>query len=227
MKAALLVCDHVADELVDVHGNYPDMYRRLLEVPFNSYYVCDDDFPSINQYDLFICSGSKFSVYDDLEWIQKLKEFTREVYKEGKKFIGICFGHQMIAEALGGKVQRSEHGYLIGLHQFKITGKKAWMKPYEPTVRMLMLCQDQVFRMPDGAELLASSESCNIGMFAAGNHFLGIQGHPDFTPAYNRAVFESRLKNLPFKILDKAVNSLNSSPDNEKIAGYIHQFITA
>jgi len=217
MKAALLVCDHVADELVDAHGTYPEMYRRLLQVPFDSFYVCDGHFPSIDDYDLFVCTGSKFSVYDDLDWIQKLKEFTREAYQVGKKFIGICFGHQMIAEALGGKVQRSDFGYLIGLHKFELTEKKAWMKPYEPSLRMLMLCQDQVVRLPEGAELLASSESCKIGMFKVDNQFLGIQGHPDFTPEYNRAVFESRLKNLPFKILDKAVKSLNSNPDNEKI----------
>jgi GMP synthase-like glutamine amidotransferase len=225
MKTALLVCDHVPDVLVAEHGTYPDMFRRILQIPFDSFYVCDGNFPVIENYDLFICTGSKYSVYDGFPWIYELIDLTRQVYQSGKTFVGVCYGHQVIAEALGGKVQRSEKGYLIGVHPFTILEEKPWMKPFEPEFSVLMLCQDQVVSLPENAELLASSESCKAGMFTAGNHFLGIQGHPEFTPEYNRALFESRLQNKDPEKVTRAVESLQQKTDSRKLAGYIHHFI--
>ena len=226
MKAALLVCDHVPEELIAKHGTYPDMFSRLLKMPLESYYVCDGHFPSISDYDLFVCTGSKYSVYDDFPWIHRLKKLTRAIYESGKKYVGVCYGHQVIVESLGGSVQRSENGYLIGVHQFTITTRKPWMIPYEPEFNVLMLCQDQVVQLPPGAEKLAESPKCEIGMFTLDNRFLAIQGHPEFTPEFNKALFIPRLEKTEGDKVQQALISLNREPESEKLAGYIHHFLT-
>lgn len=226
MKAALLVCDHVPEELVPEHGTYPEMFGRLMNMPLHNYYVCDGHFPSVDDYDLFVCTGSKYSVYDDLPWVQKLKKLTRAIYESGKKYVGVCYGHQVIAESLGGKVQRSEKGYMIGVHQFTITKRKPWMKPYEPEFNVLMLCQDQVVQLPPGAEKLAESPECKIGMFTLDDRFLAIQGHPEFTPEFNKALFIPRLEKTAGDKVQQALISLNLEPDSTKLAGYIHHFLT-
>ncbi|CAN0188094.1 unnamed protein product, partial [Chrysoparadoxa australica] len=148
MRIALLVCDHVVKPFLEVHGGYPYMFERLLGLPFKSHMVCDNHFPDINDYDVFIATGSKLSVYDDKPWIKHLIKFTSEVAKTDKQFIGICFGHQIIGEALGGKVAKSPEGYMIGVHEHHISESASWIDPKANKFNILMLCQDQISQLP-------------------------------------------------------------------------------
>src|SRR5215217_7450772 len=112
MKVGLLECDHVREELLHIAGDYRQMFPALFsqvapDWEFRFYGVCNGHFPeSAGECDLYICTGSKFSVYDEEDWILRLKDFVKEIYESGKKYAGICFGHQMLAEALGGKVEK-------------------------------------------------------------------------------------------------------------------------
>lgn len=228
MKMALLVCDHVAQAFAGEHGTYPDMFRRFLpDLAFHTWFVCDGVFPAISDYDAFVCTGSKFSVYDDLPWVRLLKSFTAEAFQAKKKFVGVCFGHQLIAEALGGKVEKAAAGYQIGLHQFTVRETAGWMKPEAHSYKLLMLCQDQVIKLPPDSRVLASSPGCPMGMFTTGDHFLAIQGHPEFTKAYNRAVFESRRSKMGEEKLAEAIESLAGEPDRELLSGWITRFLKA
>lgn len=226
MKAALLICDHIPEELSKIHGTYFEMYSDLFPaIALEAYFVIDNEFPALEDYDIFISTGSKYSVYDDIPWIGKLKKMVKEIYERQKVFIGICFGHQLIAESLGGKVERHQSGYLIGVHDFTFTSKLSWMKPEADGFKILMLCQDQITVFPKGSLVLAESAECAIGMYTVGSTFLGIQGHPDFSKAYNKAIFRSRADSLGPDKIEKANKSLVEEPSIPLLRSYMHNFI--
>lgn len=227
MKTALLVCDHVLPDLVPEHGDYPMMFARLLpDLNMDSWYVCDGHFPDIRDYDVFVISGSKYSVYDDIPWIQDLKVFVRGIQSSGKKCIGVCFGHQLIAEALGGRVAKAKAGYLIGVHTFHMLQHAPWIPHKKASFHMLMLCQDQVQLIPEGADVLAGNEYCPVGMYQIGNQFFCVQGHPEFSKAYDQAVFTHRSERIGHERISLALESFSLEPDRTWLREVIMAFLT-
>ena len=227
MKTALLVCDHVLAELVPEHGDYPAMFSKMLpELKLDPWYVCDENFPPINDYEAFVITGSKYSVYDDLPWIHQLKDFVTAIRDSGKKCIGVCFGHQVIAEALGGKVAKAKTGYLIGVHTFYMLQHMPWIPHKKASFNMLMLCQDQVETLPPGADILAGNDRCPVGMYQIGYQFLTVQGHPEFTKAYDQAVFTHRSERIGQDRIQRALESFSLEPDRtwmvEMMMAFLH-----
>ena len=226
MKTALLVCDHVLPQFQRDHGTYPEMFTNLFpDLDLEHHFVCDGDFPDVEDFDAYIISGSRYSVYDDKPWIKQLKDFTQDLYNSKKKVLGVCFGHQMIAEALGGKVLKAENGFLIGVHEFEILEKKFWMEPFQDHYYVLMLCQDQVEQLPSNAQVLSKSLDCSVAMFSVGDYFLGVQGHPEFTRAYNRVVIESRTEQIGQDKIDFAIESFKIEPNTELVRDYLMGFL--
>jgi len=226
MKTALLVCDHVLPQFHKEHGGYPEMFGNLFpNLDLVSCFVCDGDFPNIEEFNAYVISGSKYSVYDNIEWIQELKVFTRSAYDIGKTVLGVCFGHQMIAEALGGKVEKGSNGFMIGVHEFELLENEPWMGPYKSPYNMLMLCQDQITKLPPNSKVLSKSRDCPVAMFTLGDHFLGIQGHPEFTKEYNKAVFESRSEEIGMHKIEKAIHSFVKEPDTTLLQRYLIGFL--
>lgn len=226
MRIALLVCDHVSEVLRKRHGDYVAMFQKLIpEYNLEPYHVIDNVFPAVDDYDAFVVTGSKHSVYDPMEWIENLKTLTREAFEKEKKYLGICFGHQMIAESLGGKVSKAEIGFLIGIHSFEIFHYPSWMNQKPPTYNVLMLCQDQVSKLPPHAQVLAESPTCPTGMMTIKKHILGIQGHPEFTKTYNQDVFESRVDRIGTAKVKRAQESLQGDPDTDWLHTVIIDFL--
>ena len=227
MKIALLNCDHVNPELRHIGGDYPDIFTAFSKgMKFDNFNVCDREFPqNVKDYEVYIVNGSRMSVYDKKDWIVELKTFVKAIYKENRYYIGICFGHQMLAEALGGKVRKAESGWCVGVHNFDIIHQKSWMNPQLTSYQILMSCQDQVQQLPDDSTILASSEKCPIGLFRVGERMLGIQGHPEFTKAYSKALMEVRIERIGKPIIDEGIASLTKTVDSASIFNWMMNFI--
>lgn len=223
MKIGLLVCDHIQEGF----AAYPELFGNILSNhELVNYYVCDDDFPkSAKEHDAWIITGSKHSVYDDIEWISKLKDFVRSIAKVDKYCIGVCFGHQMLGEAMGGKVLKSPMGWCVGVHQFEITENKNWMIPELSAVNLLMSCQYQIQELPPNSKVIAKAPKCPVGMIQIGDKMLGIQGHPEFSVEYVKFLMESRINRIDESIIKEGIDSLRLPIHSDTVGYWINYFL--
>ncbi|WP_325892549.1 glutamine amidotransferase-related protein [Grimontia sp. NTOU-MAR1] len=235
MRIGLLLCDDVKPELQNTHRNYPGMFERTLKkvdpsLSLHCYRVIDGEYPtSIDECDGYVISGSRYSVYDDLLWIKKFEDFVRILYEQQKPTVGICFGHQMMAQALGGKVERSGKGWGVGIATSTLSTEEKvtppWLKSPKTDFSLVVSHQDQVSLLPPDSATLASSDFCPIGMFTVGNHFLAIQGHPEFSRAYSFDLMESRRDRIPEDVISRGQASLQQSPDAELVTHWLLDFL--
>ena len=226
MKIALLICDQVNENLLRLQGDYSDMFLDLFpQIEFEIFNVFKGEFPArANDFDAYMTNGSRKSVYDNEEWIDQLKAFVRDIYLSQKKYVGVCFGHQLLAEALDGKVAKAATGWSVGVHQFNIEVRELWMMPFQQKLNLLMMCQDQVQVLPPNSKVLAVTKSCPVGIFKVGNNMLGIQAHPEFSKEYDRALMELRIERIGTEVVREGKLSLEKSVDREIMAQWIIQF---
>ena len=223
VKLGLLVCDHVRPEFEHISGDYPDMFRRLFaghpDVEIVVYDVIGGDMPADpGECDAWITTGSRHSVNDDELWIRDLEGFVREVAKEEVPFVGVCFGHQLIAKALGGTVVKSDRGWGVGAKVVEVKGDLGLGSSYT----VFTSYQDQIEELPPGAEILGWNEHCPVSLLGVGENMIGIQGHPEFEPAYSEALMESRRGGMiPEMTVDAGLASLEGSTDGDLLADWI------
>ncbi|MEL7154881.1 MAG: type 1 glutamine amidotransferase, partial [Pseudomonadota bacterium] len=168
--------------------------------------------------DAWLVTGSKFGVYDPEPWIEPLKAFLRQTRDARVPMIGVCFGHQIMAEAFGGSAAKSDKGWGCGVHDYAIHQKPSWLKMDRDSFAMHAMHQDQVLALPDDAEVLASSPFCENAMVAYGDpeapYAISIQPHPEFTRGYAQAVVEFRKTVLiPDPVADVALDSFGRPVD--------------
>ena len=229
MRLGLLVCDHVRPEFLHISGDYPDMFRRLFaghpEVEIVVHDVIGGEMPSDpGECDAWITTGSRHSVNDDEPWIRHLEQFVRDVAKEQIPFVGVCFGHQLIAKALGGTVVKSDRGWGVGAKEVEVKDSIGLGTSY----RILNSHQDQIESLPPGAEILGWNEHCPVSMIGVGENMIGIQGHPEFEPGYSEALMESRRGTLiPEATVDDGVASLDGSTDGDRLVDWILQRVSS
>jgi len=152
------------------------------EIKIENYSLSENEFPnSPDECDAYLLSGSAQGVYEDIDWINRLKLFVPALVKANKKMIGICFGHQMLAHSLGGETSKSEKGWALGPQEFTIENPQSWMEPKNIKPTIYFSNQDQVKKLPENATLLGGNEHCPNGIFQIGTQVLGMQFHPEFT----------------------------------------------
>ena len=182
--------------------------------------------PSIHDCEAWIITGSPKSAYDQDPWIQWLGEFIRQCHQSRRKMIGICFGHQMIAHNLGGKTEKAKGGWGVGRRTFQILHNKPWMKPELAEMSLLFSHQDQVVKLPGGAELLAEDPFCPYQMYSIDKHILCFQGHPEFTIKFAKARMDTRVALLGQETYLEAVESLALRTNADELGQWMRNFMT-
>jgi GMP synthase-like glutamine amidotransferase len=232
-KFGLLNCDEVAAPLGATYGEYPAMFEALLRasghtfehVPFRAY---AGEMPaSIEVCDAWLITGSRHSVYEDLPWIHALEAFVRELHAARRKGVGICFGHQLIGLAMGGRTELARAGWGLGRHEVEVIEQATWMRPPRSQFAAYVVHQDQVTELPVGARRLASNAHCVNWMFVLDACLLGIQGHPEFVRDFARAVTANKTGRAPTAVLDAALSSFDKPVDADLIAQWIAGFLTS
>jgi len=224
VKIGLLECDDVVGRFPEVKGGYREMFAALLPgFSFRYYEAHKGQLPGDpRECDAWICSGSKYSVYDGTQWIEDLAAFIRSAEKP---FVGICFGHQMLAHAMGGEVAKAKQGWGAGVLPLRILKQEPWMEPARTEVSIQHMHQDQVQRLPANSVLLGRSPHCDVGMFRVGETMLGIEGHPEFTPEFGAALIRSRRERIGARETDRALESLKGKSDGGTVGRWIARFL--
>lgn len=231
MKIGILKTDAVRPEWVPDFGEYPDMFVSLLGrvdsgLSFVVYDVEEGVYPEdIDEVDAYLITGSKSSVYEEKPWIARLMEFVRELDGRKKKLVGICFGHQIVAHALGGKTEKSAKGWGQGLHTHTFVETPDWHDGESADLHILVSHQDQVVTNAEGARVLASSDFCENAVVQIGKHILTFQGHPEFLPAYSREIMDYRRDLIGEEVYASGVASLTRAQEGERVARWILAFL--
>ena len=158
-----------------------DMFTGIAaRMSFATYEATQGHYPdSLDECDAYLITGSPCSVYDTYTWIKDMENFIRHVYAAGTPMVGICFGHQIIAQSLGGKVRLADNGWLLGLHPLQVHAEKDWMVGGASTPQLYFINQDQVVTLPPDVELLAGSDACPNAMYHVAGRLLSLQAHPE------------------------------------------------
>ncbi|WP_298908756.1 type 1 glutamine amidotransferase [uncultured Aliiroseovarius sp.] len=214
MKIGILQAGHSPDELRDSVGDYGEMFTRLLDghgFDFQIFSVVDGEFPAgTDDADGWLITGSKHGVYEDHDWIPPLEDLIRDIRDAGQPLVGVCFGHQIIAQALGGKVEKFDGGWSIGRTEYDFGDQKLALNAWH---------QDQVIDAPEGAEIIASTDFCANAAMMIGDKILTIQPHPEFTAPLVAGLIEHRGRgNVPDALLDAAEDALDTGTDNAMFA---------
>lgn len=232
MKLTIIQTGDVPPSLRDQFGPYPKMFENMLAetgtpFSFESVRVFDGEpFPAVDELEAILITGSAAGVYDDFAWLEPLRAFIRASYAAKTPMLGICFGHQIMADALGGEVRKSEKGWGLGRHTYDVVGRPEFMGAAPATLSIACSHQDQVIAPPREAEVILASEfTPNAGLMYRNGAALSFQPHPEFLDDYTVALAELRRGKVPDALVDAAVASVAAPSDSDVTAGYIARFL--
>ncbi|GGO88045.1 glutamine amidotransferase [Marinobacterium nitratireducens] len=235
MKIGILETGTSPEEMKAAYGSYSDLFVRHLgavdeTLDFEVFRVVDDVFPqSPGDCDSWVITGSRHGVYEDLPWMRRLKDFIVELWQARRPLVGICFGHQIVAEALGGRVEKSSRGWGVGLHAYQLVGEGNGLGNRGGRLTLNALHQDQVVEKPAGARVFASSDFCPYAGLQYGDSILTLQAHPEFSIDYTAALLELR-RGSPItpQRVDEALAGLQSpgaASDSGRVAPRLVAFL--
>lgn len=230
-KIGILLCDGTYPEIREALGSYENCFLDMLndmgyEFSDHKIWSCyTGEFPEhIDEADIYIISGSKYSAYEPFDWITTLKNLIIKLDQNNKKLLGFCFGHQVIHEALGGKVELSPKGWGLGAYPIYIQHNFAKLKPNDE-IRILAMHQDQVMKIADDFDILGSSPFCPHGITKKNEHILTFQSHPEFQNQWFSMLCERIRMRAGCELVHKAALSLNQQHNKNGVLQAIYDFL--
>jgi GMP synthase-like glutamine amidotransferase len=244
MRIGILETGLLNEKVAGRFDPYPVMFAALLDkadlldkfnggLSYREYSVINGEMPaSIDDCDGWLITGSRHGAYEKLDWMLSLESFIRTLYEEKKPLVGICFGHQIIAQALGGLVTKSDKGWGIGLHHYKVDVAQSWMSADHSLtpekVGIYAFHQDQISQLPAAATVFISSDFCPYAGLTYGDSILSVQAHPEFDASYEHALIDIYGGNIVPELV--AANALvgmqgaDSQADTQMLANWIVHF---
>lgn len=232
MRIGLLETDVLYDDLIKEYGSYGLMFEKYFsqldksELEFVYYQVQKGELPLfLDECDAYIITGSKAGVYENHDWIEPLSKWVREADAAQAKMLGVCFGHQLIAQALGGQVEMSHKGWGIGVRSLLTTSDSPFSQPLPKYLDLIYSHKDQVVKLPSTARNFLSDDFCPHAGFTIGQHIVSFQGHPEFDAIYSERLLKRRAEAIGEPTYTKGLNSLRQSTDANFIGRLILDFL--
>jgi GMP synthase (glutamine-hydrolysing) len=237
MKIGILQTGGVRAALAETYGEYPAMFERLLDgagdgFAYSAHPVMDGaPIPDPHDADAWLVTGSAHGVYEDLPWIAPLKAMLRAARAAGVPIIGICFGHQLLAEAFGGRAEKFAGGWHVGLHDFDLDGSAPWRDAGDRIV-LQSLHQDQVVALPPDATVWARAPGCRYAGVSYGDpanpDAISLQPHPEMTPTFWQDLVRhlDAMGRFPGDVGREALaQASGSSPENARAATWLVRYL--
>lgn len=220
MILGILQTGHVPDEVRETCGDYTALYGAMFPgrgYDLRTFSVCDGDFPDgPGDADAWLVTGSRHGAYEDHDWIAPLEALIRAIAAADMPLIGICFGHQIVAQAFGGRVEKYDGGWALGRRTYRIAGRELAINAAH---------QDQVITAPEGAETLGGNAFTRHAVLAYGDHTLTLQPHPEIAEGFMTYLLRLRGTHLSPAELEAAIAELARDNDAQCVADWIAEVL--
>ena len=222
MKIGILQAGHLPPDLIAQSGDYDQVFTELLAgngFDIQCWPVVDMEFPpDAGAADGWLITGSRHGAYEDLPWIAPLEDLVRDIHARKSPLVGICFGHQIIAQALGGKVEKFAGGWAVGRTDYALGNKTLTVNAWH---------QDQVVERPSEARVLGRNDFCENAILAYGDTIWTLQPHPEFSPELLKSLIQTRGPGVvPADILERAAQTADAPNSNADIIAFMAAFLT-
>ncbi|HBS51092.1 MAG TPA: glutamine amidotransferase [Rhodobacteraceae bacterium] len=221
MKIGILQTGRTPEEMRQAHGDYDDLFKRLLAdrgFSFETYPVLDGVFPQdVHDADGWLITGSKFGAYEPHDWIPPLEDFLRRAYAADVPIIGVCFGHQILAQALGGRVEKFRGGWAVGAIDYDLDGS-------DRKETIMAWHQDQITALPEEARVLGRNAFSPHAILAYGNRAFTVQPHPEFSRSFVEDLIEARSDVIPPEVAEQARSRLDAPLTSADFADRLERF---